>query len=213
MLSAVPGVSAAEPCIPGFDQGVIDYWRTVALRSERGDRYARPRRWSGSVLVAVEGGERADDRESLSRVVDDLRPLVLPLRLMLTTDTEGADVVIRYVPRAEFVLYLPDYRGVDLGLFWFDWDKSGAIIRGGVLIADELRGAARSHVLREELTQVLGLPGDTTAWDDSIFYANWSLTQDYSALDRSVIRFHYDATLTDDQRLGGQACKATFLDP
>ena len=49
----------------------------------------------------------------------------------------------------------------------------------------------RSHVIREELTQALGLMRDSNSRPDSIFYQEWSPLTEYSDIDREVIRILY----------------------
>ena len=49
----------------------------------------------------------------------------------------------------------------------------------------------KKNLLREELTQSLGLFNDSMKYPDSIFYQVWSETTEYSELDKEVIRRHY----------------------
>ena len=58
------------------------------------------------------------------------------------------------------------------------------------LTADE-----RAHLIREELTQSLGLLADSARYEDSIFYQEWTTTNRYSPLDRAVIEMLYQPLL------------------
>jgi hypothetical protein len=46
-------------------------------------------------------------------------------------------------------------------------------------------------LLREELTQSLGLGNDSNKYPDSIFYQDWSTVTSYSKLDIEIIKQHY----------------------
>jgi hypothetical protein len=53
------------------------------------------------------------------------------------------------------------------------------------------RDVERRHLLREELTQSLGLMNDTNDYPDSIFYQAWTITTQYSEIDKKIIRLLY----------------------
>jgi len=58
----------------------------------------------------------------------------------------------------------------------------------GLLFGGQVK---RSHLIREELTQSLGLMDDSYAYPDSIFYQEWTATQEYSDIDRKLIEMLY----------------------
>lgn len=47
------------------------------------------------------------------------------------------------------------------------------------------------HLLREELTQSLGLGQDSERYLNSIFQINWTTTSFYSQIDKDIIRLLY----------------------
>jgi len=80
-----------------------------------------------------------------------------------------------------------------MGFFWAWWDDSGALYRARILIAtDGITQEERSHLIREELTQSLGMMNDSYEYKDSIFYQEWTDTGSYTEIDRAVIRILYD---------------------
>ena len=83
-----------------------------------------------------------------------------------------------------------------MGFFWGWWDNTGAIYKGKVLIAaDGISQQERSHLIREELTQSLGIMNDSYRYKDSIFYQEWTDTIDYAPIDRTIISLLYDSRL------------------
>jgi hypothetical protein len=49
----------------------------------------------------------------------------------------------------------------------------------------------QKHLLREELTQSLGLAKDSNKYPESIFYADWTTTNKYANIDRDLVRLLY----------------------
>jgi hypothetical protein len=50
----------------------------------------------------------------------------------------------------------------------------------------------QKHLLREELTQSLGLVNDSWKYKNSIFYQGWTTTTEYSDIDRELIDILYN---------------------
>ena len=76
------------------------------------------------------------------------------------------------------------------------FDGEGVIQRGKVLIAtDSTTQPERTHMIREELTQSLGLFKDSWEHSDSIFYEGWTTTDKYGPLDEATIRLLYQPQL------------------
>ena len=49
----------------------------------------------------------------------------------------------------------------------------------------------QKHLLREELTQSLGMAKDSFLYQASIFQQAWTTTEEYAEIDRDVIRLLY----------------------
>lgn len=76
------------------------------------------------------------------------------------------------------------------------WSYSGYRITGAdAYIEAEMTTQRRHHVIREEITQALGLFWDSLDYDDSIFYNAYSPVTEFSAADVFVIESHYDDRL------------------
>jgi hypothetical protein len=50
----------------------------------------------------------------------------------------------------------------------------------------------KKHILREELTQSIGLLNDSMKYPNSIFYQGWTFPTEYTELDKEVIKRHYN---------------------
>ena len=78
------------------------------------------------------------------------------------------------------------------GLFSVLWDNANYITRGNMYVdIERADDNEEKHLLREEITQSLGLARDSERYDDSIFQDAWTTTTSYSAIDRELIRLLY----------------------
>ena len=50
----------------------------------------------------------------------------------------------------------------------------------------------QKHLLREELTQSLGLCNDSYDYPESIFYQGWTETTEYAEIDKELIQMLYN---------------------
>jgi len=84
----------------------------------------------------------------------------------------------------------------NMGYFSVRWNEIGVIYYGNILIASErLSQQERSHLIREELTQSLGIMKDSNRYNDSIFFQGWTNTINYTPIDRAIISLLYDSRL------------------
>jgi hypothetical protein len=51
---------------------------------------------------------------------------------------------------------------------------------------------AQKHLLREELTQSLGLLNDSWKYPESIFYQGWTTTTEFTEMDKRLIDLIYN---------------------
>jgi hypothetical protein len=166
------------------------YFAEVVLGTETGSGPRVVRKWTGDLRIAVSGEPTEEDLQTLSEVITDLNELVAPVALRVTSETPTVDA--HFVPEAEFSSVLPEYRPPSRGFHWVNWNEYGEIQHATILISTTgLSQAERSHIIREELTQSLGLLMDSRRYPDSIFYSGWTTTSEFSDLDRSVIRLLY----------------------
>lgn len=86
-----------------------------------------------------------------------------------------------------------NYTADNLGLFIIS--KSNNVITKGTMYVDMYRTEnllEKKHLLREELTQSLGLFNDSWLYPESIFYQGWSTVTKYSDIDKELIKKLYD---------------------
>nr|MCU0687661.1 DUF2927 domain-containing protein [Polyangiaceae bacterium] len=170
----------------------------VAVGSEYGGSNHAVR-FEGPITISVMQGGPVGPLPEVVRALDaELRQVGSSLSLV-PDGLSGASIEVYYVPYSEF-RRIGQKKGfqvhaVDNGSFWGFWDSQGRMTKGYVLLArDRLFGNSLRHFTYEEVTQVLGLMSDSSAFPDSVFFAAGSQggqAQSLSELDKRLLRFHY----------------------
>lgn len=171
----------------------IAYFLEVAMGTEFGGNEAKIRKWAGNIRIKVNGLPTDEDLKTLQAVMRDINGLTHGVQLQL--DDRNPNLEIYFVPESEFQRYEPNYRPRNYGFFWTRWNND-TIASAKVLISSSgVNQQERSHLIREELTQSLGLMQDSYRHSDSIFFQGWTDTNAYSDLDRALIQMLYQTNI------------------
>ena len=183
--------SAPSPAVAShYSATDLDYFAEVALGAEYGASAKVVRKWAGDVLVQVFGSASVEDVAALDAVLADLRPL-MPGRRIERVD-EGGNLEVHFAPEDRFADIDPNYQATNYGFFWVWWGGDNLLLRSRVLISTtDISQEARAHLIREEVTQSLGMMNDSWRYPESIYYQGWTRTRDYAAIDRMVIEMLY----------------------
>jgi hypothetical protein len=176
----------------GFNREQINYFMEIALGSEY-NQEATPkiRKWSGDIRIQVLGKPTQADLRTLQTVVSEINALVNgAIRLQLVD--LSPNVTMHFAPETQFNRLEPAYVPVNFGFFVTRWNNRGMINYANILITSTgVTQKERSHLIREELTQSLGLMRDSYRYADSMFYQPWTDINRFSDLDRAMIRMLY----------------------
>lgn len=168
----------------------VSYFLEVGLGSEYNGRDRTVKKWQGEIRVGVFGSPTVADLEAIATVVAELNELTQGIHLV--KDRSHPNRKVYLVPPEQFRDYLPDAIPGNYGFFWAWWEDH-QIHRAIVLISTvEITQTERNHLIREEITQSLGLMRDSWRYQDSIFYEGWTDTTEYTQLDRAVISLLYE---------------------
>ncbi|NJL22344.1 MAG: DUF2927 domain-containing protein [Leptolyngbyaceae cyanobacterium SM1_3_5] len=167
----------------------INYFLEVALGAEFGSSDAVIRKWNAPIRIRVAGRPTAEDLRSLQTIVRDLNGLVQGISLAI--DNTNPNVEMVFAPESEFRRYEPNYQSTNMGFGWIWWNQN-TLNRARILISTTgVTQQERSHLIREELTQSLGLMQDSDRYPDSMFYQGWTDPTQFSAIDRTIIAMLY----------------------
>jgi hypothetical protein len=131
----------------------------------------------------------------LNSIVTELNGLIEPIDIKIVNKESDANLVLFFGSPEGFTKLYPNlkpYMEENWGLFEI---FGGEEITSGRVFIDIVRNtglAAQKHVLREELTQSLGLCNDSYSYPESIFYQDWSETNEYAEIDKELIKMLYN---------------------
>lgn len=180
-----------------YEREIVTYFQDVALGFEFGSASKVTRKWSQPMKIFV-GGEPSQE------LLNELQSITTEIN-GLATDGFHMEVVSDSL-NSNFYLFLGsghDYASIfpyakenvenNWGLFYLFIDAADYLYRGNMYV-DIYRTTspeARKHLLREELTQSLGLAKDSELYEESIFQQKWTTVSRYSPMDRELIKLLY----------------------
>jgi hypothetical protein len=197
-----PVSSVARRSVPNYPYGTsftqeqINYFMEIAMGSEfDSSGNSKIRKWQGDVRIQYFGTPTQTDLATLNTVIEEVNGLVGgAIRLQLVQN--NPNVRIRFVPEPQFRNYEPRYVPVNFGFFATNWDAKGTIQSANVLINSQgITQKERSHLIREELTQSLGLMRDSYKYSTSMFYQPWTDVTQYAEIDKALIRMLYSPNI------------------
>ena len=135
------------------------------------------------------------DKDHVLNAIDQLNALNLPVRLFLTEDRQLANVPVWFGTRKDLALNDHNWGRFDLTI-----NNKGFITKGKIRIATPSAGESstskrRGSVILEEITQTLGVIGDSYAYPLSIFYENWSEQTKLTKIDKRIIQLLYEPSI------------------
>lgn len=167
----------------------VDYFLEIALGFEFGDAARVVRKWGHDVDFRVQGSLTQADRATLDDVVADVNGLTSTWDLV---EVDGApSVEVYFAPEDSFPSLLPSYTPGNIGYFTVWWGGDQHLIRAVVLIASDVPQTVRDHLIREEMTQMLGMGNDSRRYPDSIFQQAFSTVTSFAPIDEAVIEILY----------------------
>nr|WP_290228192.1 DUF2927 domain-containing protein [Trichocoleus desertorum] len=176
--------------LPSYTPEQISYFLEVTMGGEFGASAPRVRKWQGPVKIKIHGSPTSEDLRTLQAVIQDIEGLTEGLQLQM--DQDNPNLEIYFVPESDFRRYEPNYQPLNYGFFWTHWNEQNTIYNARILISTVgVSQKERSHLIREELTQSLGLMQDSSRYPDSIFFQGWTDPTEYSEIDKALLRMLY----------------------
>jgi hypothetical protein len=185
---------------------VAEYYNEIACKAEYsvdGDTSSyQPRRWKKDIKIFVKGTTDSVICSELEKVVSELNELIETIEIKITDDEMEANLLAFFgwfidYDKIEPVAEPFTAKNYGLSCVYSDANNDNYkgsfyvdVVRSGWFSGEESNMLKR-HILREELTQSLGLLNDSMKYPDSIFYEDWSLVTEFSELDKEIIRRHY----------------------
>lgn len=200
---------------PVYTQEEWDYFNKIVFGSEYENSNDSLVKWSyeNPPLIFVYGSvtdkNEKPSKESintLETVVEELKDLT-KLDIQFTDDSSKANFrAYLDVPHSDLYKIFPDmskeFIDANVGLFYFYFDDDYSISKATVAISstheitgETLSRSLRNHLIREEVTQSLGLANDFYRYPQSIFQQEYSSTQEFLPIDRRIIELLYGSAV------------------
>jgi len=173
----------------GFAAAEVDYFLEIAFGFEFGNASEVVRKWPGDIRIRVNGNPNAQDRATLESVVGDINELAATADMLLVDELPMVE--LHFAPQAQFPSILSSWVPGNVGYFSVWWDASQHFTEAVILISTDVDQDVRDHIIREEVTQTLGLAQDSFRYAESIFYQAFSTVTRYADVDEAVIEMLY----------------------
>jgi hypothetical protein len=177
-----------------YDQETNEYFDEIVMYSEFSKtRRSSPIRWSTDMRIYVDGEKPDYLISELNKIVMELNDLIDPIQIRVITRKQDANYIIFLGSNTEFA---ERYSSIDKDKLERNWGYFEVYPNRGVMYVDLERASfdfdSQKHLLREELTQSLGLLNDSWKYPKSIFYQGWTTTTVYSEMDKRIIDMLYN---------------------
>lgn len=179
-----------------YDESVIQYFGEIALGFEFGGASEITRKWKVDMKIFVGGNKPTDLMNELQDIVAEVNDLATDgFSISIVTDSVQSNFYIFLGSGAQYAAIFPSQSSLVIdnwGLFSVYWDGAEQLYKGNMYV-DLVRAnpAEEKHLLREELTQSLGLAKDSPLYQESIFQIGWTTTNEYADIDKDLIRLLY----------------------
>jgi hypothetical protein len=169
-----------------------DYFYEIAFGLECGKSNVIHKWDKPEIKISIKGDPTDGYIKEVNKVTKELTELT---GITFDMMDENADIEIYFIKQSDFAKHVPNNKLVQNsnGYFYVWWDKNNVIYKAKVLISIDT-GVMREqyHLIREELTQSLGLMNDSFAHPDSMFYQGPGLERKYTDIDKEIIKLLYN---------------------
>ncbi|KGX90267.1 DUF2927 domain-containing protein [Pontibacillus marinus] len=177
---------------PKYSEQAMEYFQEIAFGSEWGDADYPVRKWNNNPRIKVFGNPSDKDMNALQNTISEVNGLQDHIELKLVDS--DPNIKIYFVPLEDFGEYVDNPKAGNWGLFYYWWEPGEFVIdEAEILIStDKPTPKGRSHLIREELTQSLGLPRDSYSYPKSMFFQDYTTVTAYTELDKTLIQMLYE---------------------
>lgn len=171
----------------------LDYFKEIALGFEYNDD-GKIHKWTKeTITVKITGSPSQDNIDYVKVVLFDLMNITdYKLNFKVVDDQNRSDIEIYFGKLSTFDSRTPYYVRGNWGFFIIWCNQNENIYRSEILIStDRPNKNEIKHLIREEITQSLGLGKDSYDYKNSMFYQGWTDISQFSEIDRKLIQMLY----------------------
>jgi hypothetical protein len=181
-----------------YDDETTSYFKEIALELEFSDLVkTEPVRWTEDMHIFLEENATPLIRKELNRIVGELNELINPIEISIVNKKSEANCHIYFDDVNGFLKNISEANRektrerLNVNCGYFSSGNNNAYLHIDLAKIDGDTDAQK-HLLREELTQCLGLFNDSWSYPESMFYQGWTHTTDYAEIDKRLIDLLYN---------------------
>ncbi len=177
--------------------GVMRHFLNVALGTEYGSGFQVTQKWASEMNIFIGGRPNDELLSELVLIKDEINSLVTDgFSMNIVNDSLQSNFYLFFGPPSEYTHIFPEQfsyiQDNQNGLFHFNMNNKFEIVSGHMFVNIDITDSEKKrHILREELTQSLGLSNDVLHDRSSIFYYGISTTTNNNRDDKEIIRLLY----------------------
>jgi hypothetical protein len=180
----------------------ISYYKEITNSTEFTNKQNDSQKWRSDVKIYIDGICDSVAEQEVYKVVNELNELIDSIEITVVNNKDESNLIAFFgfcTDYDKFEPYAIPYSGNNYGLFVV-YPKNNEITKGSFYV-DVVRcewldtaliEKTKKHLVREELTQSLGLYNDSMKYPNSIFYQGFTYTTEYCDLDKKIIKIHYN---------------------
>jgi len=188
-----PSNTGSSVEVSNHSQEAKDYFKEICLNSENGESFKNASKWDKDVKIYVHGYCPDYMITELDDIVGELNDLIDPINIEVVSNKSEANTFLFLGSDRGFQQEYPIVGGRDLsrtgGYFLVKSNKAYLYVN---MVRTGNDTQAQRSILREELTQSLGLYNDSWKYPNSIFYQGGNDVTEYSDLDKEIIQMLYN---------------------
>lgn len=172
------------------------YFLEVSLQNEFGSSPNVIKKWTNDIKLFLPDTNYTILNKELYNIIAELNNLSTTTKIYRIDNQAEANFIVYFGSGTAYAeKYEPNaanYINNNFGLVWIYWNTGYEIYKGSIYV-DVFRTTQQDcqrHLLREELTQGLGLLNDSFRYPESIFYQGWTCTTSYAEIDKKMIQYH-----------------------
>ena len=188
-------ISNVESIEDEYSEEAKSYYSEIVTKNEYNKNYT-PKKWYKDMKIFVKGNKVGYLMNELNKVVSELNGLISGINIEIVDSESESNFIVYFGGQKGYNQICPTsigYTEHNYGLFVIN-SSNGEITDGSMYVDIDRtsRSNGEKHLLREELTQSLGLTNDSYKYPESIFYGEWTETTKYTELDKEVIKILYN---------------------
>lgn len=179
-----------------YQRNVITYFKEIALGFEFGSATPVTRKWVAPMKIYVGGAPTATLTRELELIIAELNGLATDgFQIQIVSSREASNLQIFFGTGAEYAaLYPVDAKlsRTNSGVYHIYWNSKNQLTKGHIFVnMKDTSEEEQRHVIREELTQSLGLGRDSELYQESVFQSRFTTPTHYAEIDKDLIRLLY----------------------